>query len=277
MTLHRRAILAGLGLGLVAAVPAPAQEARQRLAAESVIETIKKNGVIKVGVSTFVPWSMNAKDGSLVGFEIDVAKRLAEDMGVRAEFVPTAWDGIIPALIAGKFDVIISGMSITPKRNLTVNFTIPYATSGVGMAANRKLAAGFTGIRDFNKPGVKLAVRRGVVGAQLAKELMPRAELLQFDDEAQVIQEVLNGNAHAFLTSEPKPTFEVLKHPDVLFQPAVGTLNRQAEGFAVRKGDPDAINFFSNWIILRQLDGWLEQRHDYWFKTRDWASLVEGP
>ncbi|HMQ12913.1 MAG TPA: amino acid ABC transporter substrate-binding protein, partial [Candidatus Competibacter phosphatis] len=47
-----------------------------------------------------------------------------------------------------------------------------------------------------------------------------------------------------------------------------------AEGFALRKGDPDALNFFNNWIMLRQQDGWLKERHDYWFKTRDWASQV---
>ena len=52
-------------------------------------------------------------------------RQLAEDMGVDVEFVPTAWDGIIPALVAGKFDVIISGMSITAERNLTVNFSDP--------------------------------------------------------------------------------------------------------------------------------------------------------
>jgi polar amino acid transport system substrate-binding protein len=47
-----------------------------------------------------------------------------------------------------------------------------------------------------------------------------------------------------------------------------------AEGFALRKGDPDALNFFNNWILLRQQDGWLKERHDYWFKTRDWAGQV---
>ena len=59
-------------------------------------------------------------------------------MGVEAEFVPTAWDGIIPALIAGKFDVIISGITVTPERNLTVNFTDPYAHSGMRMIAHKK-------------------------------------------------------------------------------------------------------------------------------------------
>ena len=100
-----------------------AGEAQKQLTSESVIETIKKRGKLKVGMATFVPWAMRNKKGDLIGFEIDVAKKLAKDMGVEIQFIPTAWSGIIPALIAGKFDAIIGGMSVTPQRNLTINFT----------------------------------------------------------------------------------------------------------------------------------------------------------
>ena len=103
-----------------------------------VIEDIQQRGKIIIGLTTFVPWAMRAKDGSIIGFEVDVGKQLAADMEVDVEFVPTAWDGIIPALLAKKFDVIITGMVIKPKRNLTVNFSRPYAYLKVGMAANKK-------------------------------------------------------------------------------------------------------------------------------------------
>ena len=89
--------------------------ASQELASSSVLEEIKKRGSLRVGMSTFVPWAMRDKQGNLIGFEIDVATKVAEDMGVKIEFVPTAWSGIIPALLAQKFDVIIGGMSITPR------------------------------------------------------------------------------------------------------------------------------------------------------------------
>ena len=259
----------------VLSVPlARAQSANQQLAAGSVLETIKKRGAIKVGMSTFIPWAMRDKNGALVGYEIDVARRLAEDMGVRAEFAPTAWDGIIPALLAGKFDLIIGGLSITPERNLTVNFTLPYAHSGIHLVAHRKLAAGFKSLDDFNRPEVTLAVRRGATPATAAKRLMPKATLRQFDEDALALQEVLNGKAYAFVTSAPIPAFEALKHPATLFLPIPEPFVQGAEGFALRKGDPDALNFFNNWILLRQQDGWLKERHDYWFKTRDWANQV---
>jgi polar amino acid transport system substrate-binding protein len=270
------ALLAAAVMALAILLPplALAQNANQQLAASSVLETIKKRGVIKIGMSTFVPWAMRDKNGELIGYEIDVAKQLAEDMKVKVEFAPTAWDGIIPALLAGKFDLIIGGMSITPERNLTVNFTLPYANSGTHMVASKELAAGFKSLEDFDKPDVVLAVRRGATPATAAKRLMPKATLRQFDEDALALQEVLNGKAHAFVTSTPTPAFEALKHPDKLFLPIPEPFVQGAEGFALRKGDPDALNFFNNWILLRQQDGWLKERHDYWFKTRDWAGQV---
>ena len=125
-------IAAFLGIAL-APHATMAGELQQQLTSESVIQSITKRGKMKVGMSTFVPWAMRDKKGELIGFEIDVAKKVAADLGVEIEFVPTAWSGIIPALIAGNFDVIIGGMSVTPKRNMTINFTAPYAHSGMGI------------------------------------------------------------------------------------------------------------------------------------------------
>ncbi|GIX14987.1 MAG: amino acid ABC transporter substrate-binding protein [Paracoccaceae bacterium] len=267
--------LAALALGALAATaPARAQDAAQALAKASVIETIKQRGVIRVGMSTFVPWAMRDKNGELIGFEIDVARKLAADMGVEVEFVPTAWDGIIPALLAGKFDVIIGGMSITPARNLTVNFTDPYANSSLGVMANRKLAEGLKWPDDYNAPGVTFACRRGATPCLYIQERFPKATLRQFDDDGQVEQEVLNGNAHVMIASQPKPAFAIYSNPDIVFAPTEEKIRPGNEAFAVRKGDPDALNFFNNWILIHRTNGWLEERHKYWFGGRHWADQV---
>lgn len=249
-------------------------DAQKDLAAASVIEQIKKRGVMRVGMSTFVPWAMRDKSGNLIGFEIDVAKKVAKDMEVDIEFVPTAWSGIIPALLAGKFDVIISSMSIRSSRNLTVNFSIPYAHSGQQMVASKKLADGFK-LADFNSADVTIACRRGATSCNAGQELFPKASLLRFDDDAQSFQEVVNGNAHAMISSAPKPRFWMSKYPDKLFMPSKKNLTRGDESFAVRKGDPDALNFFNTWITINASNGWMKGRHDYWFQTQEWAGNVE--
>lgn len=262
-------------IALVFVIGAPARaDTQQDLAAGSVIEEIKQRGVLRVGMSTFVPWAMRDEQGELIGFEIDVATKVAEDMEVEVEFVPTAWSGIIPALLAGKFDVIIGGLTITPARNLTVNFTTPYAHSGQQMTANKELAEGFS-VEEFNSADVTISCRRGATACAAAQELFPKARLNRFDDDAQAFQDVLNGNAHAVVSSAPKPRFWTNQYSNKLFMPTDENLTEQNEAFAVRKGDPDALNFFSNWILVNTSNGWLKERHDYWFKTQEWADQVD--
>lgn len=247
-------------------------------ASAGTIEDIQQRGKLIVGLSTFVPWAMRTKSGELIGFEIDVARKLAEDMGVDVEFQPTAFDGIIPALQAKKFDLIITGMTLKPKRNLSVNFTRPYAYLKVGMVANKAKADkdGLKTLKDWNSAKVTLTIKRGTAPGDTAARLFPLAKMRQFDDDAQALQDVLNGNSHAFLTSEPKPTHAVMDNPKVLYQPfGAGPWDPSASSMAVRKGDPDAINFLDNWILYRELDGWLQQTHDKWFKNRDWKKLID--
>jgi len=241
----------------------------------SVVEKALQRGVLKVGMSTFVPWAMKDKTGALIGFEIDVAKRLAGDMGVKVEFVPTKWSGIIPALLTGKFDIIIGGMGIMPDRNLKVNFSIPYDYSGMSMVAHKELAAGFDSLEDFNSPDVTLAVRLGATPARAARKYMPKAQLREFDDESQAYQELLNGRVHAVVASAPTPAYQAIKYPEKLFVPLKDTFTKEPIGFAVRKGDPDALNYFDNWIRYVQAEGWLAERKHYWFETRDWADRIE--
>lgn len=255
--------------------PSLAGELQQQLVQESTIEQVIKRGTLRVGMSTFVPWAMKDKTGKLIGFEIDIARQLAADMGTKLEFVPTKWAGIIPALLTGKFDVIIGGMSVRPDRNLKVNFTLPYDYAGQSIVANKKIATGFKRLADFNRPNVTIAARLGSTAADAANKYMPAAQKKFFDDEAQVIQEVLNGRAHAAVASAPLPAFQAIKYPDQLFLPVTGTFTKEPIGFALRKGDFDTLNYFNNWIRVTEAKGWLAERKHYWFETKDWEDLLK--
>jgi len=241
----------------------------------STIETIKKRGVLKVGMDIFQPWAMKDKSGKLIGFEIDVATRLAEEMGVKVEFIPTAWSGIIPALLTGKFDVIIGGMGITTQRALQVNFTTPYEYSGMSIVASKKMAPDFSSLEDFNKAGVEIAVKTGTTAAAAAKKYLPLATLRMFDSEPQTYQELRNGKVHAVVGSAPRPAYEAVEYSDSLYLPVKGTFTKEPIGFALRKGDPDTLSFFNSWITIVTLEGWLQERHDYWFGSKDWIDQVE--
>lgn len=267
MTPLRRILVAlAVSAGLLAGIqPAQAQQ-------DNLIDTIKQRGRMLVAFGTFVPWAMRDKQGNWIGFEIEVSTRLAKDMGVQLELLPTAWDAVIPSLIAGKFDVIIGGLTINPARQAQIDFTRPYSNSGQNVAASRQLAANMKWPEAFNDPKVTFTCRRGVAGCKTIEERFPKAVLRQFDDDAIAFQEVINGKAHVVISSEPKPTFFALKNPDRLFKPSAENLVDTYEGFGLRKGNPAAIAFFNDWIAKNQ--DWLKSRHDYWFKSQDWEKLV---
>jgi polar amino acid transport system substrate-binding protein len=268
--------LAGLLVaGAVAASLAAAPASAQTAAPANLVDTIKRRGKLIVGMASFVPWAMRDTKNDWIGFEIDVAKKLAADLEVELELVPTAWDGIVPALLASRFDTIIGGLSITTPRAIQVNFTVPYSQSGTGVAASKQLAANLKWPEGYNAANVTFACRRGTVACKYIETTFPKATLRQFDDTAVVYQEVVNGNAHAAMTSEPAPTFAVIQNPERLFKPTDGFLTTSVEGFAVRKGDPDALAFFNAWITANRESGWLKERRDYWFRTRDWAAQVK--
>lgn len=254
---------------------AASADTRQGLAQESTLESALKRGVIRVGFDTFKPWAMKDKKGEFIGFEIDVARKLAEDMGIKIQLVPTQWAGIIPALQTGKFDVIIGGMGITPKRNLKVNFTIPYEFSGMSIVANKKKAGDFSTLEDFNRPEVTVIVRLGTTAHTAAKNFLPKATLKVFSEESQTIQELLNGRGEALVASNPLPANLAQEYKDKLFLPLKDDFTREPIGFAIRKSDPDFLNFLNNWIRVNFASGWLQNRFNYWFKTSDWESLVQ--
>ncbi len=254
---------------------AQAQNLTQQLTRDSALTGIMERGVLRVGFDTFVPWAMQDKAGQFIGFEIDVARRFAEDLGVRLELVPTAWKGIIPALLTGKFDLLIGGMSIRADRAQQIYFSAPYYFTGQSLVAHKDKAAGFNTLEDFNKPEVVIAARTGTTAQRAAENLFPKAQRKYFDKEPQAVQELLLGRAHALIGNAPLPAQEAIKNPDKLFLPFENNLTMEPVGIGMRKGDPDLLNYVNSWIFQVSGEGWIKERYGYWFQTMDWKDRVE--
>jgi len=247
---------------------------KMELSKSSTIEKIIRSGKMRVGMSTFVPWAMQDKKGEWIGFEIDVAKQLAKDMGVKVEFVPTKWEGLIPSLLTGKFDLIIAGMTGTPQRALKINFTAPYDFSEMHMVAHKKVAAGLSTVADFNKPEVTILCRNGTTAVPAVKRVLPKAKMLLFSENGPMVQELLNGKAHAIVASAPEPAQHAINHADTLFFVDESMANEPIS-IGVPKGDPDTLAYLNNWIIVTRNNGFLEQKVNYWWKSLDWQPLIQ--
>ena len=244
---------------------------------DSVINKIQLHEVMKVGVSLFEPWTMCNADGELIGYEIELAKKLAEDIGVRVEFARTDVSYIIWGLLAYEFDVIIAGMGILPARGLKINFTRPTGSFDHSIVANKTLTEALTTLEAFNSPSVTFAARRRTTAAFLIEDRFPDAVALLFDTDDELFQAVLDGDAHAAVTYEPTPFQWIEDNPTVLYRPFDEELAKTPGAIALRKGDPDAVNFFNGWITANSEEdgsGWLEERWAYWFETREWVDQL---
>ena len=241
---------------------------------DSVIEEVQDRGTLRVGLGLFEPWSACDADGELIGFEIDVATRLAEDMEVEVEFARTDWNYIIPALIAEEFDVIISGMTILPERNLKVNFTSSYNQTGIYLVANTERTADLETLEDFNSSSITIAARRGSSAIPAIENVFPDAMILLYDAATEVLEAVVSGEADAAAAFATTRTTWVEANPMTLHLPFEEPFAGEVLAIAVRKGDLDTLNFFNSWIAIRHADGWIEQHREYWFETRDWADQV---
>ncbi|MGY8870427.1 MAG: transporter substrate-binding domain-containing protein, partial [Pseudomonadales bacterium] len=133
----------------------------------------------------YMPFEMKAKNGSYIGFDIDMAKLLAKSIGVKHTPVNTAWDGIIPALLTNKCDILIGGMTITSQRNLKVNFSDPYIVVGQSLLIKPTLASEIKSYKDLNDPKYTIAAKLGTTGEIAAKKLIPKANIRLFESEAE--------------------------------------------------------------------------------------------
>jgi polar amino acid transport system substrate-binding protein len=229
---------------------------------EDTLATIRQRGTIRIGVVPDAPMVMVNAKGELSGYSIDLARRLANDLGVDVEFVQTSWPQVVPDLLGRQFDVIISGLWVTMPRALVVNFTQPTVVEGVHLVASQKLAPNARYLADFNKPDLRIAVDANTVQAQLAKRLFPKATLVT--DLADPLEAVRTGKAHATLLPTIAPALVEEKGAGQLRLPLDKPVATTQAAMAIRKGDADFLNLLNTWLSLQRDDGWLDERASHW-------------
>jgi polar amino acid transport system substrate-binding protein len=240
-----------------------------------VLEDILERGTMRVGVSLFTPWTIKGEAGVLSGFEIDVANKLAEDMGVKPEYRVYVWEDIIPAVQNGEIDIIAGGMAITPERALKINFSQPYADSGISLATNTGKTRDIKELGELNQEAITIAVVSKTAANAFAPRLFNKSTIKIVNTAKEAEQAVLNGEAHGWLASMPQPEFLALQHPDKVDIPLAKPLLPYKAGFGIKKGEQEWLNFLNAWVTARQADMWLSSTHKYWFKSLNWRKEAE--
>lgn len=260
---------------LLAVLPA-AQASDQALWEQSTLNEVLKRGELRVGLEAgYMPFEMRDKKGQIIGFDVDLARLMARYLGVKLTLVNTQWDGIIPALLTGKFDLLMGGMTMTPERNLQVNFVDPYVTIGQTVLIRKGLIGTVTQYDQLDDPKYTIATKLGTTGDIAARKYFAHAKIKAFETEAEATLEVRNGRADAFVYDLPYNAVYVARYPG-----EVGilkeTFTQEPLAWAVRKGDPDFINWLDNFLRAIKADGSYDALYGKWFEGTAWLKNVGG-
>jgi len=234
------------------------------------LATIRKRGVLRVGVAVSEPTVMHDSSGKLVGFSIDAARRLAEDMGVGVEFIETSWSSIIPELLNRETDLIMSGLWVTVPRALVIDFTTPTAVEGIHVITSRAAAARLKTPADLDRPGTKIVVYAGTLQERLAARRFPKAILVKVSGDTDHLAPVIAGQAEAALVPTFAPEVIVRAAPERLALPFAKPLTSASAAIGLRKGDFDFLNFLESWLAVQRDEGWLDERTSYWADPTNW-------
>lgn len=218
-------------------------------------DSIQANKVVRIAIDPAAPpYSAMDPNGQFAGFEVDVARRLAEDWGVELQIVPSTPANRIPYLITGQADLVISTLSITDERRKVIAFSRPY--SGIQIAVNASDAAGIETLEDL--VGKPVAVVRGSTNDDvLTAEALPGTDILRFEDDATAITAMLSGQAQAYVTAPALITSIQEKNPDLNMAPRI-ILRTNLTGIGVRQGEDALVAQLDTWVAARLEDGFLQ-------------------
>ena len=228
--------------------------------AESRLQKILETGKIRVG--TTGDWNpMTIKDPSTneyKGFEIEIVKQLAEDMGVKLVFVPTEWKTLVSGIVSDKYDISTSA-SLSVKRALSTGYTDSYFKLATVPLTLKKHLSNFQKWEDINKKGVKVAVTLGTTQEQQAKQLFPNATLNVIESPARDFQEVLAGRSEVHITSNIEASTLVDKYPELAIIPVKEPKFPTPLGWLVPQDDQIWINYINHWIEIKKARGYFDQ------------------
>lgn len=240
-----------------------------------VIDRIMAKKELVVGTAAGMPpMNMTTKDGQIVGLDVDLARVFAASMEVKLTLKPMPFNDLLPALEAGKIDMVLSGMTMTPIRNLKVAFAGPYFDSGKSILVKKANADSMGTIAQMNNPDKTLVALKGSTSQRFVEKLMPQAKLLLADDYNQAVVMVRNDKATAMVADFPICILSVVRYPEADFVTLDKPLTYEPIGVALHPSDRLLVNWVENVIHTLQKGGEMQMLIQRWFKESDWIKQL---
>ena len=253
-------LLTGLTLALATAVGANALAADR-----SILHKVLDDGKVRVGTTgDFNPMSFkDPETKEYRGHQIDAAKQLAKDMGVELEFVATDWKTLINGVVAGKYDIVMTGTSMTVSRAKAAGYTIPWGRTGYLPLTRKELAGKFKTWEDLNNPDVTVGYNLGTSFADFVKLRLPKASVKEVESPARDWQELLAGRVDVTISSILEAGKLSSTH-DKLVIPFQQTANSLPLSFIAPQNDHVWLGFLNNWMRMKHEAGFFKQLNAKW-------------
>jgi polar amino acid transport system substrate-binding protein len=244
--------------------------------ASPVLDRIQQRGELIVGtMGNMPPLNMTAKDGEIFGLEPDLARMLADAMEVKIKFVTKPFNELLPALQTGEVDMILSGMTITPKRNLKVAFVGPYFISGKAFLTKIKTIAYADQAEDANNPSTKIVTLKDSTSQAFAQKYLDKTTLYTTGTYDEAVNMVLQDKVHAMIADYPICVVSVFRYPDAGLLSVVTQLTYEPIGIAIPANDPLLMNWTRNTLDNIEGSGMLDELKLKWFAEGDWLKKLK--
>lgn len=237
----------------------------------STLEDILQRGELRVAAQTQgPPFSFLDKNGERTGSSVELCKLMAKEMGVKITFLDYDWDGLIPALLSKKADILAADMTPTLARAMKIAFTTPYMYTG-SMVLAKKDGACQTLQNCQDKAGLKVAVLLGSTGERDAKKTFPNAEIKSYKGGGPILLDaVLKGHADVAVNDGSSIRTQIDNYPPNTFLLVPDMLSKSPLSFAVRYDSLDLQEWTNLFFLHTQLDGRLDENLDYWVNSQAW-------
>lgn len=230
------------------------------------LASILKRGELVLGTSANMPPMTQKNDeDKVIGFDIDMARLMANGMGVKLQIKVMAFDKLLPALEKGDVDIVISNLTINPERNLRVAFVGPYMTSGKCIITKEEGLAKAEEAEDLNTSKTRLAALKGSTSAEFVKVLLPEATLKLVGNHDAAVKMINDDKVGGLLTDYPVCLSILQRFPDAGFVSLFSLLTYEPIGIALPGSDPLFINWIENFLKRLEGIGILDELGVRWF------------
>ena len=274
MRISRILVVLMIVAGLLAGYAQMAVAADAAKTAPVLDRIVAKKELVVGTAASMPPLNMTMKDGQIAGLEVDLANLIASAMGVKLTLKTMPFNALLPALQAGQVDMILSGMTITPTRNLKVAFVGPYMVTGKSILTKQAAAESMSEPALINKPERVLVALKGSTSQTFAEKLFPQAKLLLADDYNQAVSMVREDKAQAMVADMAICQLSVYRYPDAGLAALGKPISYEPLGIAIPGNDPLLINLLQNFLNTIDKDGSMEAIAKRWFKDSWWVSQM---